>query len=137
MKKYACSAFAALLLALPVPANAVEITLTCDMTRYDSGATSGIEALVPRHAVHRLVGTSAEILNTEFVGTADLAGSRITIRYEGSLKNIGEAEVVYTFVKSSGKMIAKTRGFRTKVWFDEDPELTGKHTISGQCTMGK
>lgn len=118
------------------PALALDFTLTCDMSDYgEASSSSGIEAIVPRHSVHEVTDSHAHIRDTTLFGSVDRVGSKITFRYVGNLKNVGETEVVFTFIKASGKMIARTKGLRTVVWQNDDARLSGKYVINGQCKI--
>ena len=129
----ATTAIVSFLICAPVDART--FTLTCDVTNYgDAGSTSGVESLVPRHSVHEVESSDAQIDGTSLIGTASDVGTRIKIRYVGQLKNIGDAEVIYTYIKSSGAMVARTRGLRTIPWDEFFPERTGQYIITGRCT---
>lgn len=115
-------------------AEARDYTLNCVMTDYgQSTRAKDITQLVPPKSTHKVRGGDADIVGTGMQGSAEDTGSRLKLRYVGELAGVGEVEVVYTYVKSTGLMIAKTRAMRTVVW-DDFPERSAKYIINGACT---
>lgn len=116
-------------------ANAQDRTLTCDMNDYGSAGNSPeVRKLVPPHGVHTIEGSTAQLEGTSMSGDSQGAGSRVKIRYVGQLKDIGDVAVVYTYIKPTGIMIAKTRSLRALAWEDYFPERMAEFIITGHCT---
>lgn len=129
----------ALLLAMAagvtLPSAASALELNCKMTDYGTaGRTSGLDSFVPRTAIHQISDTSSRIKGRKGKGTVEDLGSKLRIRYFGTLKDVGEAEVTYTYSRSTGRMTAVTRGLKSVQWEAEHPERAGKYIITGSCT---
>lgn len=112
------------------------VTLTCEMGKYPPGSRSyELEKLVPPNSTQIISGDRSQLKETNSVGIVEETDSRIKLRYYGTLKDIGDTEVIYTLVKSTGLVIARTRGLRTIVWDNSYPERTGRFEITGKCTL--
>jgi len=123
-------------LLLGQTAAAANFRLDCVMNNYGTARlVPGITAIVPQKAVHVVNATDVVIRDTQMHGTAEDAGSRIKLRYYGKLKGVGDVEVVYTYIKSSGRMSANTRALKVIQWEEDYPERAAKYVIAGQCQM--
>ena len=112
------------------------VTLTCAMGKYPPGSRSyELEKLVPPNSTQVISGDRSQLKETNSVGIVEETETRIKLRYYGTLKGIGDTEVIYTLVKPNGLVIVKTRGLRTIVWDTMYPERTGRFEITGQCTI--
>ena len=106
------------------------------MQAYPAGSNAvAIRNLVPVHSTHVIDGGVSTMHETGLIGQVDSQGARLKIKYFGEMKQLGDAEVIYTFLRSSGIVIARTRALRTVAWDDFFPERTGKYEISGTCAM--
>lgn len=120
---------------LGLPSAAFALELNCVMSDYGTASpNSGLDRLVPRKAVHQISNTSSRIKGWKGNGTVEDLGSKLRIRYFGTLKDVGETEVTYTYSRSSGAMTARTRGMKTVQWEEDRPEKAGKYLIAGSCT---
>jgi len=123
-------------LLLGQTAAAANFQLDCVMNDYGTARlVRGITALVPQKALHVVNTPDAAIRGTQMHGTAEDAGSRIKLTYYGKLKGVGDVVVVYTYIKSNGRMSANTRALRVIQWEQEYPERAAKYVIAGQCRM--
>jgi hypothetical protein len=136
MKKTLAVLAAVSLLAAFGDAQARDYRLTCEMTRYDGAGTKRhIKKVVPQRAVHVISVPDARIEGTSMRGSAEDAGSRLTITYYAKLEKVGDAEIKYEFSKNSGRIVARTRGLRVIPWEDYFPERSGKFVIVGVCAL--
>lgn len=118
------------------PALASGQELRCVMTDYGTAsAKSGLTTLVPKKAVHKISGVTARLKGAKGIGNVEVAGSKVKIRYFGTLKDAGEVEVTYTFSTSSGTMTARTRALKAVQWEEDHPERAAKYLVTGTCTM--
>lgn len=115
------------------PTFALGLELSCTMTDYGIGSLhKGLQQLVPAKSVHQLTDSSARTKGMR--GSVEQLGSKLKIRYFGTLQGVGETEVTYSYSRSSGAMVARTRGLKSFQWDQEYPERTGKYVITGSCT---
>jgi hypothetical protein len=126
-----------LAMAFSVQATAGQaVTLTCTMGKYPPGSRSyELEKLVPPNSTQIISGDRSQLKETNSVGIVEETDTRIKLRYYGTLKGIGDTEMIYTLVKSSGLIIARTKGLRLVPYDGSHPERTGRFEITGQCTI--
>ena len=118
-------------------ASAKDFQLLCTMNTNVLGASGvGLESIVPAHATHVVKSDHAEIVEISMEGQATSGVSRIELNYIGNLKYLGEAYITYTYIKSTGNMIASTKTRRVNHSSDEDPpEKSGEFLVNGHCVM--
>ncbi len=118
-------------------ASAKDFQLLCTMNTNVFGARGvGLENIVPAHATHVVESLSAEITEISMVGQATSGVSRIELNYIGNLKHLGDIYITYTYIKSTGNMIASTKARRVDhssgVNFQEE---SGEFLVNGHCVM--
>ncbi len=134
--KFSAKAASLAVVALACTASgASAYTLTCKITDYSAaGRHAGFKDFVPPVSTHHIDGPEAKMDGMSGRGAVDNLGAKTSIRYFGTLKNVGEAQVIYTYFESTGVLNVKTRGLRSVVWDQEFPERTGKYVVTGVCS---
>ena len=118
-------------------ASAKDFQLVCTMNTNVLGAQGvRLESIVPAHATHVVKSDHAEIAEISMQGQAANGVSRVKLNYEGNLRYLGVIYITYTYIKSTGDMIAKTKTLRANHSSGElPPESSGEFLVNGHCVM--
>ncbi len=119
---------------LLTPAAAIAYDLVCDISGYDArGKAQGLAELVPPHAVFTIDDDTATMPGVKGRIKVDDTGSQILIHYLGRLDEAGETEANFTFFRSNGSLVVRTKGHKSFQWTDEYPDRTGQYSLRGAC----
>ena len=133
--KFGMTAVTSIIICTAASANDFQLVCAMD-TRIFGAREAGLESIVPAHATHVVKSLSAEITEISMVGRATNAGSRIKFTYSGTLEDVGDVIITYTYIKSTGAMIARTQAIRSTPWYGmQPPEKSGEFLINGHCVM--
>ncbi len=103
---------------LAVPAASEPRRLVCKMNDYSGADLSGvlastfvdaeldIRSVVPPSATHVFDRRISSVEGTDMTGTSVDRGSRITLQYEITRLNLGKVSIRYSYIKSTGIMVA-------------------------------